>query len=88
MGFLVVSRGVVEYGRGMLNHPVCREKQVLTTVYLPPHHIYRHVFLVYQAISRGVYLFEVRKKALDLHNEDVDVEPTKAVIKMQAVRRF
>lgn len=44
---------------------------------------------MYQAIGRGIYLFEVRKKAMNLHNDDAsDIEPTKAIIKIQAVSLF
>ncbi|KAI6205512.1 hypothetical protein M3Y94_00800700 [Aphelenchoides besseyi] len=38
-----------------------------------------------QAIERGIYLLEVKRKALDLHSDGADgVDPNKAVVKIQA----
>ncbi|KAI6232533.1 Gluconate kinase [Aphelenchoides besseyi] len=41
-----------------------------------------------QAIERGIYLLEVKRKALDLHSDGADgVDPNKAVVKIQAITR-
>jgi hypothetical protein len=43
---------------------------------------------VYQSIARGVYLFEVRKKALDVRNENAErIDEIKAIVKIQAVSK-
>ncbi|KAI6173374.1 Gluconate kinase [Aphelenchoides besseyi] len=41
-----------------------------------------------QAIERGIYLLEVKRKALDLHSDGADrMDPNKAVVKIQAITR-
>lgn len=43
---------------------------------------------MYQSIARGVYLFEVRKKALDVRNENAErIDEIKAIVKIQAVSK-
>ncbi|CAD5229075.1 unnamed protein product [Bursaphelenchus okinawaensis] len=42
---------------------------------------------MYQAHARGIYMVEVRKKAMDLHNKDVEVDPEVAARKIQARTR-